>query len=70
LLYPAIRQRLAKSEKESLPWTFWALETLLFPTVMLVNGRVAFSSVVVAVNPKSLFFSIVEEFRVLPHIQV
>src|SRR6266536_1406752 len=36
LLYAAFRRRLAKAEKEQLPWTLWALEILLFLTAMLV----------------------------------
>jgi len=46
LLYAAFRRRLAKAEKETLPWTFWALEILLFLTAMLVNGVGSFSSVI------------------------
>ncbi|MEO8613183.1 MAG: hypothetical protein ABI690_35155 [Chloroflexota bacterium] len=67
LLYTAFRRRLAKSEKESLPWTLWTLEILLFLTAMLVNGAGAFTSVVAAVSLEFLSFSsIVEEFGVLP----
>src|SRR6185295_16551304 len=67
LLYAAFRRRLAKSEKEPLPWTLWALEVLLFLTAMLVNGAGAFSSVIAAVKLESLSFSsIVEQFGNLP----
>src|SRR5688572_18574813 len=57
LLYAAFRRRLAKSEKETLPWTLWALEILLFLTAMLVNGAGAFSSVIEAINLNTLSFS-------------
>src|SRR6185503_5541151 len=30
LLYAAFRRRLAKDEGQSIPWTLWALEVLLF----------------------------------------
>src|SRR5438309_4076402 len=38
LLYAAFRRRLARDMQQSLPWTLWALEILLFLTAMLVNG--------------------------------
>src|SRR5271165_4529970 len=38
LLYSAFRRRLGNDMKQSLPWTLWALEILLFLTAMLVNG--------------------------------
>src|SRR6185503_8367968 len=67
LLYAAFRRRLAKAEKEPLPWTLWALEILLFLTAMLVNGAGAFTSVVSAVNLGDFSFSsIVEAFGNLP----
>jgi hypothetical protein len=67
LLYAAFRRRLAKSEKEPLPWTLWALEILLFLTAMLVNGAGAFSSVIEAINLKTLSFAaIIEQFGNLP----
>jgi hypothetical protein len=43
LLYAAVRRKAGKIQKESLPWTLWALETLLSLTAMLVNGAGAFS---------------------------
>lgn len=46
LLYAAFRRRLAKAAQEKLPWTLWALETLLFVTAMLVNGAGSFTSVI------------------------
>jgi hypothetical protein len=42
LLYTAFRRRMAKAAKQALPWTLWALELLLFVTVMLVTVRVHF----------------------------
>lgn len=67
LLYAAFRRRLAKAEKEALPWTLWALEILLFLTAMLVNGAGAFTSVVSAVNLGDFSFSsIIEAFGNLP----
>jgi hypothetical protein len=67
LLYAPFRWRLAKSEKEPLPWTLWALEVLLFLTATLVNGAGAFSSMIAAVKLESLSFSsIIEEFGNLP----
>jgi hypothetical protein len=67
LLYAAFRRRLAKAEKEPLPWTLWALEILLFLTAMLVNGAGSFSSVIAAVQLDAFSFSsIVEEFGRLP----
>src|SRR5438477_13003799 len=38
LLYSAFRRRLVKDTHQTLPWTLWALEILLFVTAMLVNG--------------------------------
>jgi hypothetical protein len=67
LLYAAFRRRLAKSEKQPLPWTLWALEILLFLTAMLVNGAGAFSSVIEAINLNTLSFAaIIEQFGNLP----
>jgi hypothetical protein len=67
LPYAAIRRRLAKSEKESLPWTLRTLETLLLLTAMLVNGTGAFSSVIDAINLNTLSFAaIIEQFGNLP----
>ncbi len=67
LLYAAFRRRLAKSENESLPWTLWALEVLLFLTAMLVNGAGSFTSVVEAVQLENLSFAaIIEGFGNLP----
>jgi hypothetical protein len=67
LLYAAFRRRLAKSEKEPLPWTLWALEILLFLTAMLVNGAGAFSSVIESINLNTLSFAaIIEQFGNLP----
>src|SRR5215475_13125403 len=54
LLYAAFRRRLAKAEQETLPWTLWALEILLFVTAMLVNGAGAFTSVVSATHIDTL----------------
>jgi hypothetical protein len=67
LLYAAFRRRLAKSEKESLPRTPWALEILLFLTAMPVNDAGAFSSVIEAINLNMLSFAaIIEQFGLLP----
>src|SRR5258706_8814208 len=46
LLYAAFRRRIAHHLVETIPWTLWALEILLFVTAMLVNGTGAFTSVV------------------------
>jgi hypothetical protein len=67
LLYAAFRRRLAKAEQQSLPWTLWALEVLLFLTAMLVNGAGSFVSVVAATGLESLSFAtVVEGFGHLP----
>jgi hypothetical protein len=67
LLYSAFRRRLAKANRETLPWTLWALEILLFVTAMLVNGAGAFTSVVTATQIDNLSFAaIVERFGNLP----
>lgn len=67
LLYAAFRRRLAKSEKEPLHWTLWALEILLFLTAMLVNGAGSFVSVVEATQLSDLSFTaIAEGFGNLP----
>ena len=67
LLYAAFRRRLAHAAKESLAWTLWALEILLFLTAMLVNGAGAFASVIAAVQLESLSFAaIAEQFGLLP----
>jgi hypothetical protein len=67
LLYTAFRRRLAKSAKQSVPWTLWALEILLFLTAMLVNGAGSFTSVVAATQLDKLSFAaIVEGFGQLP----
>jgi hypothetical protein len=67
LRYAAFRRRLAKAEKELLPWTLWALEILLLLTAMLVNGARAFTSMVAAVKLESFSFSsIAKEFGNLP----
>jgi hypothetical protein len=67
LLYAAFRRRLAKAGHESLPWTLWALEILLFLTAMLVNGAGSFTSVVAVTQLQDLSFAaIVEGFGHLP----
>jgi hypothetical protein len=67
LLYAAFRRRLAKAGQEILPWTLWALEILLFLTVMLVNGAGSFTSVVAVTQLQDLSFAaIVEGFGHLP----
>lgn len=67
LLYAAFRRRLAKAEKEQLPWTLWALEILLFLTAMLVNGAGSFASVIAVIDLDALSFAaIVEGFGNLP----
>ncbi len=67
LLYAAFRRRLAKAEHEALPWTLWALESLLFLTAMLVNGAGSFTSVIAASQLTNLSFAaIVEQFGLLP----
>src|SRR5262245_52052694 len=67
LLYAAFRRRLAKAEKQALPWTLWALEVLLFLTAMLVNGAGSFASVVEVVQLNDLSFSaIAEQFGHMP----
>jgi hypothetical protein len=67
LLYAAFRRRLAVAEKETLPWTLWALEILLFVTAMLVNGAGSFVSVVEATQLDTLSFAaIAESFGNLP----
>jgi len=67
LLYSAFRRRLAKANQETLPWTLWALEVLLFLTAMLVNGAGSFTSVVAATQLDSLSFSaITDGFGQLP----
>src|SRR6185295_4743616 len=38
LLYTAFRRRVARFASETLTWTLWLLEVLLFLTAMLVNG--------------------------------
>jgi hypothetical protein len=67
LLYAAFRRRLAKAEKELLPWTLWALEILLFLTAILVNGAGSFVSVIAATQLTNLSFAaIIGEFGRLP----
>jgi hypothetical protein len=67
LLYAAFRRRLAKYEQQTLHWTLWALEVLLFLTAMLVNGAGSFTSVVSATGLQNLpFAAIQEEFGQLP----
>ena len=67
LLYAAFRRRLAREEQQSLPWTLWALEILLFLTAMLVNGAGSFTSVIEATGLADLSFSdIFNEFGQLP----
>src|SRR4051812_16011341 len=67
LLYAAFRRRHARHTGESIPWTLWALELLLFLTAMLVNGAAAFTSVVSATQLNDLSFAaILEQFGNLP----
>jgi hypothetical protein len=67
LLYAAFRRRLAKAEKQPLPWTLWALEILLFLTAMLVNGAGSFSSVITVIHLDTLSFAaIADQFGRLP----
>ncbi|MBZ0285048.1 MAG: hypothetical protein K8L97_30210 [Anaerolineae bacterium] len=67
LLYAAFRRRLAKAGQETVPWTLWALEVLLFLTAMLVNGAGSFTSVVAVTQLQDLSFAaIVEGFGHLP----
>jgi len=67
LLYSAFRRRLAKESDQELPWTLWALETLLFVTAMLVNGAGSFTSVVAATKLDNLSFAaILGQFGQLP----
>lgn len=69
LLYSAFRRRLAKDLEQSIPWTLWALEMLLFLTAMLVNGTGSFASVVAVTQLDNLSFTaIVEQFGHLPAI--
>ena len=69
LLYAAFRRRLAQHTHESVSWTLWALEILLFITAMLVNGTGAFASVVTATQLNALSFAaIVAGFGDLPAI--
>jgi len=67
LLYAAFRRRLAQSRDQTLPWTLWAMEVLLFVTSILVNGAGSLVSVVAANHLESLSFSaIVHSFDTLP----
>ncbi|MBZ0285040.1 MAG: hypothetical protein K8L97_30170 [Anaerolineae bacterium] len=67
LLYAAFRRRLAKAGQETVPWTLWALEVLLFLTAMLVNGAGSFTSVVAVTQLQDLSFTaIIEGFGNLP----
>jgi hypothetical protein len=67
LLYAAFRRRLARAERELLPWTLRALEILLFLTAMLVNGAGSFTSVIAATRLDSLSFAaIIDGFGNLP----
>ncbi len=67
LLYTAFRRRLINVAKQTLPWTLWALEILLFLTAMLVNGAGSFTSVVAATQLDRLSFAaIIEGFGHLP----
>src|SRR5260221_10174024 len=67
LLYTAFRRRVARFASETLTWTLWLLEILLFLTAMLVNGAGAFTSVVSAVNLQQLSFAaLIEQFGALP----
>lgn len=67
LLYAAFRRRLARSKGQSLIWTLWALEILLFITAILVNGAGAFVSVVSVTDLDALSFSaIIEAFATIP----
>ena len=61
LLYAAFRRRLTKSEGQTLPWTLWAMEILLFLTAILVNGAGAFASVVDATGLADLSFSAIRQ---------
>src|SRR5258708_852784 len=61
LLYTAFRRRLINATKQTLPWTLWALEILLFLTAMLVNGAGSFTSVVAAIHLTSLSFAPIPE---------
>jgi hypothetical protein len=66
-LYAAFRRRLAKDLQQTLPWTLWALEILLFLTAMLVNGTGSFASVVAVTKLDNLSFTaILEQFERLP----
>jgi hypothetical protein len=67
LLYTAFRRRVARFVSETVTWTLWLLEVLLFLTAMLVNGAGAFTSVVTAVSLEQLSFAaLVEQFGTLP----
>src|SRR5947208_1159797 len=67
LLYSAFRRRLAKDMQQTLPWTLWALEILLFLTAMLVNGAGSFTSVVSVTQLDNLSFAaIMDQFEHLP----
>ena len=67
LLYAAFRRRLARNREETLPWTLWAMEGLLFVTAILVNGAGAFVSVVSVTDLDTLSFgAILQEFTVIP----
>ncbi len=67
LIYSRSGDRLINVSKQTLPWTLWALEILLFLTAMLVNGAGSFTSVVAATRLDKLSFaSIVEGFGQLP----
>lgn len=69
LLYAAFRRRLARDSRQSLPWTLWALELLLFLTSILVNGTGAFTSVVMATGLDALSFAVIfDQFGELPAI--
>lgn len=67
LLYAAFHRRLARHNNETVMWTLWTLEILLFLTAMLVNGAGAFSSVVDATQLTNLSFAaIADRFGNLP----
>ncbi|MBZ0285043.1 MAG: hypothetical protein K8L97_30185 [Anaerolineae bacterium] len=67
LLYAAFRRRLAKAGQETVTWTLWALEILLFLTAMLVNGAGSLTSVVAVTQLQDLSFTaIIEGFGNLP----
>jgi hypothetical protein len=67
LLYTAFHRRVSRSASETVSWSLWFLEVLLFLTAMLVNGAGAFTSVVTSMNLDQLSVAALgEQFGNLP----